>query len=164
MKRSFVLIVAILLLFSCDSETFTVRSTSLSLEREYSEGVLESASLSFSSSLSESGEYSLILRSPDSTLEWSSPLIERSGNYVSDQLKLTRGALFPQGDYIWFIMNSESVEHTGTVNLSYDTSPRLPSPENPREGEVVTYFEGSDEYEIFTFDSYANPILVRGTT
>lgn len=162
-----------MLLTACDNAAFNSDGVSLVLSRSYNDGALEESYLRLSSALDKEDDYSLILRSPDSSLEWNSPLKAENGMYVSEELAITRGAAFPEGDYTWFIMSSSGKELTGNTSLSYDSSPILPSAAAVGEGDTLEWLDGdgrstddsgSASYALIsTHDSYGNPISVKET-
>lgn len=98
----------LLLLSACAGGGFSATSVSLRNEGE---------ALVFSFIPDRSSSYTLILRSPDGELEWNSPLSLDDPYMVSDELRLSHGASFPEGEYTWFVMNEEGLELTGKVAL-----------------------------------------------
>lgn len=110
MKRFLKVASALLLLLavSCAGQGFTASSVSL---RE------RGGFLIFSFIPDRSADYTLILRSPDGELEWSSPLTSDEPYMVSDELGISSGAAFPEGDYTWFIMDDDGNELTGSISL-----------------------------------------------
>lgn len=110
MKRFLPLLSALLLIFaiSCAGQGFSASSVSL---REEGRGLV------FAFIPDRSSSYTLILRSPDGELEWNSTLSSDDPYMVSDELMLSAGAAFPQGEYTWFIMDSDGSELTGSVSL-----------------------------------------------
>lgn len=174
MKRFLLLLSLIsVLLTACDNAAFNSDGVSLVYARSYSDGALEDGWLRLSTHLDKDDTYSLILRSPDGSLEWTSPLASEDGMYISAELAITRGAVFPSGEYTWFITSTTGKELTGTVTLGYDSSPSLPEAGNIGEGDSVSWYDeegGAAEgladafYAVISsHDSYGNPLTVRET-
>ncbi len=126
--RKWLLALLLLLLFSCQGSSFDAVNENLKAELTYEKGegdevLFKRMSLCFSANLSSDGDYSLQLISPDGKLVWSSPLVLSDGVYTSSELALTEGAFFPEGEYVYSILNDKGFEITGEVSLAYDTIP-----------------------------------------
>ncbi len=131
------------LLSSCEEGGFSVQSPSLAQEVVYDSDGSSSRHLVFSASMSVDDSYSLSLTGPDG-LVWEGALTNEPPYYISDELMLTRGASFSEGDYGWRIMNSHGREVTGTISW--------------QEGDVV--LPGINRYGWVEADG---PVLVRSS-
>lgn len=138
MKKLALLILILFLInpLSCKKEGVSLLSSTLSLVREVKGREETSRYLIFSFLPSEDLSASLILRSPDGTLEWSSTLSEDEGYYKSEALYLTNGALFEKGEYTYFILKNDGSEITGPVTLNYQDD-YLPSAEYDSYGNAI---------------------------
>lgn len=126
--RKWLLALLLLLLLSCQGSSFDAVNEKLIAELAYGKGegdevLFKRMSLYFSANLSSDGDYSLQLISPDGKLVWSSPLVLSDGVYTSFELALTEGAFFPEGKYVYSILNDKGFEITGEVSLAYDNIP-----------------------------------------
>lgn len=119
MKSRFTLIlVFLLLLFSCSRESFSLSGERLSRTiimkgEERKEEVVISLSLSGNAD----DDYSFLLISPSKDLRWEGKLQNNGSSYVSDTLGITPGASFEEGDYTLYVYssNGSSTENTLTM-------------------------------------------------
>ncbi len=101
----------VLLLFSCASEEFTV--SSLSFSQSGDDAVLHA---SFSD---PDMSYTFRLVSPDGDLSWEGSFRGEEEDKISENLELTPGASFPEGEYSIIIYSDKGSEVEDTVSFRY---------------------------------------------
>lgn len=117
MRRAFPILLAIMLLFSCTKEEFTVSSLSLGSESTVTiedGNAHRSSHLYLSASLSdEEAQYTFRAVSPDGDLVWEGPFDGSGVRRI--ELEITPGALCPTGTYSIAIYSDKGTEYSGTL-------------------------------------------------
>lgn len=168
-----------IVLFGCVKEGFSVDSIDISRTISATvdtDGILsditETASISSVISPSDK-KYTFRLVSPDGDLAWEGSL--KGSRRTSEELLITPGASFPEGEYSVIIYSEEGLTYSDTIVLpSSDLSnnPYLDSTGNLINGkgsDVLYYFEDKEtenkdsaEYAVINYrDRYGNIIRLR---
>ncbi len=113
MRRSVLLLISLILLFSCEKKGYELDSARLTLLRED-----KKESLTFTVFPSDENlAYYALIKSPGEMLSWSGKMEKDETGAFSISLEITEGASFPQGSYSYKVHSSSGMETDGTLDF-----------------------------------------------
>ena len=114
--RPSLLLLAAILVVSCSRGGFTPTGARLVSDTVWEDGLPSSSGMSLSLEIAEDGDYSFRLEGGG--LSWEGQLEGGDGLYHCNDLSISPGALFPEGEYVLYVLSSEGVQES--LSLTYE--------------------------------------------